>query len=554
MGMPGDYANPAREAADLNDEKLELAYEEGHDADVTSNRSSPPRQRSHNNVDLEKGIGASSLHDESTLGGEEAGPTAAREGEEGEGEEQDPNIVDWDGPDDPENPQNWTTGKKWGNIAILSAVTLITPLGSSFFAPGVPQVMASFHEDSNLLATFVVSVYVLGFAVGPLIIAPMSEMYGRMPIYNVCNLLFVIFTVACAVSSNLGMLIAFRFLAGCAGASPLTIGGGTIADIMPREKRAGAMAVWGMGPLLGPVLGPVAAGFLVEAKGWRWVFWILAIFGGFFSLLLAIFGRETYPTTLLERKAARLRKETSNPHLRSKLALNKTPTELFKLSIVRPMKLLFGSPIVLLMSIYISINYGILYLLFTTITYVFEGQYHFSTSIVGLSYLGTGIGMIGGMVALGILSDKIIKRHQATGKVKPEHRLPLILTLPGSIGLPIGLFLYGWSTQNKLHWIAPIIGTSLVGLGNLTGMMTVQTYLVDAFTLHAASAIAANTVLRSMFGALLPLSGLTMYDKLGLGWGNSLLGFIALALVPVLVFFRYYGERIRTNPRWQVNL
>lgn len=138
--------------------------------------------------------------------------------------------------------------------------------------------MRGFGETSNLIAAFVVSVYILGFAIGPLIIAPLSELYGRVPIYNGCNIVFIIFTIACAVSSNVDMLIAFRFFAGCAGAAPITIGGGTIADIMPREKRAGAMAIWSLGPLLGPVVGPICGGYLVEAKGWRWVFWIIAIF------------------------------------------------------------------------------------------------------------------------------------------------------------------------------------------------------------------------------------------------------------------------------------
>lgn len=137
--------------------------------------------------------------------------------------------------------------------------------------------MRSFHETSTILASFVVSVYILGFAIGPLVIAPISELYGRRHVYNVCNLLFIIFSIACAVSTNMDMLIVFRFFAGCAGASPLTIGAGTIADMMPIEKRAGAMAIWAMGPLLGPILGPVCAGYLVQAKGWRWVFWILAI-------------------------------------------------------------------------------------------------------------------------------------------------------------------------------------------------------------------------------------------------------------------------------------
>jgi MFS family permease len=290
----------------------------------------------------------------------------------------------------------------------------------------------------------------------------------------------------------------------------------------------------------------------VEAKGWRWVFWILAIFGGAFALLLFALGRETYHPTLLARKAARLRKETGNENLRSKLDSGLPPREVFIRAIVRPMKMLFLSPMVGLMSIYVAINYGILYLFFTTMTYVFEGTYHFSSGAVGLAYLGMGVGLIAGMAYLGTASDKLIKKEQAKGTAIPEHRLSLTLSLPGALCLPIGVFIYAWTTDKHVHWIAPIIGTAFVGLGNLTGLMTVQTYLVDAFTIHAASAIAANTVLRSIFGAFLPLAGLDMFDKLGLGWGNSLLGFIALALIPVPIFFRYRGERIRTNPKLMV--
>jgi MFS family permease len=285
---------------------------------------------------------------------------------------------------------------------------------------------------------------------------------------------------------------------------------------------------------------------------WRWVFWIITIFGGAFGALLFFVGRETYHPTLLARKTAALRKETGNENLRSKLAQDLPPREIFIRAIVRPMKMLCLSPIVGLMSLYIAVNYGILYLFFTTMTFVFEGQYHFSSGAVGLSYIGVGVGMFFGLAVLGTLSDKYIVKQQAKGPVKPEHRLPLMLTLPGAIALPIGVFVYGWTTYYKVHWIVPIIFTSFIGLGNLTAMMTIQTYLVDAFTIHAASALAANTVLRSVFGGVLPLAGLSMYDALGLGWGNSLLGFISLAFIPVPIFFRYYGERIRTNPKLQV--
>ncbi|KAH7132479.1 major facilitator superfamily domain-containing protein [Dendryphion nanum] len=546
MATPATYSNPASETKDLNNEKLQTAYQQGHDADTPSNT-----ELNASSVDIEKGVQShvGSTHtDERTLSDEAQPRTSTAPVTE----PIDPNIVDWDGPDDPQNPQNWTEGRKWGLIAVLAAVTLVTPLGSSFFAPGVPQVMRAFGTTSNVLASFVVSIYILGFAIGPLIIAPMSELYGRIWIFHVCNVLFVIFNIACAASTSMGMLIAFRFLAGCSGSAPLTIGGGVIADIFPVEKRAGAMAIWGMGPLLGPVVGPVAGGFLVQAKGWRWVFWVLTICAGFFAFLLFALGRETYAPTLLAQKTARLRKETGNNELRSKLTLNIPAKEIFLRAIVRPMKMLLFSPIVFLMSLYVAVNYGVLYLLFTTITFVFEGQYNFSSGLVGLAFIGMGVGMIVGMAVLGITSDKIIKKEQARGAVKPEHRLPLILTLPGGIMLPIGIFIYGWTTEKMVHWIVPIIGTALIGIGNLTAMMTIQTYLVDAFTIHAASAIAANTILRSIFGAFIPLSGLSMYDKLGLGWGNSLLGFIGLALIPVPIIFKIYGERIRTSPRFQV--
>jgi len=139
------------------------------------------------------------------------------------------------------------------------------------FAPGVPQVMKDFHSDSATLATFVVSIYILGFTFGPLLVAPASEMYGRMPVYHAGNFFFLIFTVCAALSKNMGMLIGFRFLQGLAGSTPITIGGGTIADCMPVEKRGKAIAIWSMGPLLGPVVGPVAGGYLSQAAGWRWV-------------------------------------------------------------------------------------------------------------------------------------------------------------------------------------------------------------------------------------------------------------------------------------------
>ena len=136
------------------------------------------------------------------------------------------------------------------------------------FAPGIPQVITEFHSTSNILATFVASVFILGFEFGPLLLAPLSEIYGRISIYNTCNILFLIFIITSAVAPNIGILITFRFLAAVAGVGTITCGSGTIADIMPVDKRGTAMSLNSLGPLLGPVIGPIVGGFLIETKGW----------------------------------------------------------------------------------------------------------------------------------------------------------------------------------------------------------------------------------------------------------------------------------------------
>jgi multidrug resistance protein len=236
------------------------------------------------NLDVEKGENqAPSLFDGATITPDPAGQTDTEDANvkteklaEVE-EETDPNVVSWDGPDDPQNPKNWTDKKKWTNVAVLSVLTVVTPLGSSMFAPGIPKIMAEFHSKDSTTATFILSIYILGFAFGPLVIAPLSEIYGRWVLYNIGNILFTVFTVATALSNSIGMIMAFRFLMGLAGAVPLTIGSGSIADIMPVEKRGRAMSVWALGPMLGPCIGPVAGGFLTEAAGWRWVFWLIVI-------------------------------------------------------------------------------------------------------------------------------------------------------------------------------------------------------------------------------------------------------------------------------------
>ncbi|KAJ6184802.1 hypothetical protein N7519_006103 [Penicillium mononematosum] len=495
--------------------------------------------------------GSTSASNREKLGTDlEVGPVDLGDGAKEE-KVKDPNIVDWDGPDDPENPLNWTSKRKITATCSIALITFLTPLGSSMFAPGVGQLVKDFNVTSTELSSFVVSVYLLGYCFGPLIIAPLSELYGRQYVYHVCNVLYVIWTIACAFAPEIGSLVVFRFFAGFAGSCPLTIGAGSIADMFVQEQRGGAMAAWALGPLIGPVVGPVAGAYLAQAKGWRWSFYVLAMAAGAITISSILSIRESYAPTLLARKTKKLQKETGNMNLRSALDTGRTPKELFLYSIVRPTKMLFRSPIVFLLSLYVGVIYGYLYLLFTTITSVFQQQYNFSQGAVGLTYLGLGVGSLIGLFLIGATSDRLLNYLAAkNGEKKPEYRLPPMV--PGAIFVPISLFMYGWTAYYQTHWIVPIIGTSFLGTGMMITFMCVSTYLVDAFTDYAASVMAANTVFRSLAGALLPLAGPKMYAVLGLGWGNSLLGFIALAFCALPVVFWIYGERIRTSPKFQV--
>ncbi|KAI1124073.1 cycloheximide resistance protein [Nemania abortiva] len=547
-----------------NDEHLQLerkmtqAVEEGHDADIPSSAGyvldrEGELKRLQSIEGQRRRSGVTTDHaDRDIEKGDEAGQETASDDDE-----TDPNVVWWDGEDDPENPYNWSTTRKVLNTGCVSFQTFISPLASSIFAPGVPLVLQEFHSTSPQIATFVVSVYLIGFAAGPVLLAPLSEIYGRNPVYHACNVGFVAFSVACALAPSLNSLIAFRFLAGLFGVAPITNGGGTVADIIPQEHRGTVLAIYSLGPLLGPIIGPIAGGFLSNAKGWRWNFWLLAIISGFITIVMLFVMKESYAPVLLQRKTERLRKETGNHLLRSKLDIGLSPSDFFKRSAIRPVKMFIYSPIVSIMALYTALTYGYLYVQFTTMTEVFQNQYGFSTALVGLSFIGLGVGSFIGVLIYSGTSDKYIGRKAAeadklaeeTGTekkgMKPEYRLPLLPL--GAICIPIGLFIYGWTAEKKVHWIVPIIGTAFTGIGNILVFFSIQTYLVDAFTIYAASALASNTIIRSIAGAVLPLAGLSLYNRLGYGWGNSLLAFIAILFLPVSFAILKYGELLRTR-------
>lgn len=265
--------------------------------------------------------------------------------------------------------------------------------------------------------------------------------------------------------------------------------------------------------------------------------------------------KETYGPRILEKCAADRRRATGDSRYHSALHKDQTHPQLLQTALVRPAKMLLRSPIVALLAFYTSIINAYCTILFATIGTVYERSYAFTVGQAGLAYFGLMAGFLIGQITIGAFSDRYVKhmknKHPG-GTMKPEHRLPPLIL--GSLLLPTGFFWYGWAIQAHTHWMVSILGSSLVGIASMFSYLPVQLYLVDTYTVFAASAIASNSVVRSVCAALVPLGAEPLYQRAGYGWGNSILGFIAVGFVPVAILLLLYGERIRTNPKFQPRL
>ncbi|TCD60586.1 hypothetical protein EIP91_009831 [Steccherinum ochraceum] len=437
-------------------------------------------------------------------------------------------IIDWEGSDDPDNPKNWTFKHKWAATTVVSAFTFMSPLASSMCAPASSKMAEEFGVHSVVVTEMMTSTFVLA--------------YG------------------CGFAQNTGEIIAFRFLAGLGGSAPLAVGGGVLGDLWSPEQRGKAMAIYSLAPLLGPVIGPMAGAWVAQKSTWRWIFWSITIAGAAVQALGLVYLQETFAPTLLARKADRIRQAMDQ----EKANVTRVRTiydsderhwqNIMKKALLRPFTLFIREPIIQLLGVYIAFVYGLLYIFLTTIPTIFQDVYHEKLGISGLHYLAFGLGLIlGAQINMRFL-DYIYRRlkDKNGGVGRPEFRLPTML--PGTILMPIGLFIVGWAARPSVHWIVVDIGMALIGVGVILNFQGIQTYVVDAFTLHAASALAAVAFLRSLSGFGFPLFAPSIYNALGFGKGDTILACIAIVIgCPSPILFWKFGERIRRASKHATN-
>ncbi|KAG8685542.1 hypothetical protein FRC08_013054 [Ceratobasidium sp. 394] len=467
-------------------------------------------------------------------------------------EKGDPYLVQWDGPDDPANPKNWSRPYRW-YLTILGGVTVLNATFASSAPSGVEGQLIEKFNLSTIVAILTISLFVVGYCVGPLAWGPLSENYGRRPIYLIGFVVYTCFQIGCALAPNTQSLLVFRFLGGTFAACPLTNAGALIADIWDADTRGKALAIFTLAPFAGPALGPTVAGYMsVAGVSWRWLFWLLTIFAGVCTVILFLTLPETYAPIILKQRAQKLRKTTGDQRYFSAIEReNLHWTKRLENILGRPFIMIIQEPMLLAVTLYMSFIYGCVYLLFAAYPVVFTLGHHMNEGASGLMFLPLFGGGIGGVICYLVVFNPMYEKLMAKYSprpVPPEYRLDMAL-LAGPL-YALSFFWFGWTSYPSISFFAPAFSGALSGFSIILLFLSLFNYIIDAYLMFAASALAISTVVRSMFGAGFPLFATQMYEELNPRIASTVLGAIAILMVPIPFVLKRYGAFIRRKSKY----
>lgn len=446
--------------------------------------------------------------------------------------------------DDPEHPYNWSRPYRWYITLVASAVVVCVAFGSSIVTGGLGLIEEQYNVSLEV-AILTCSIMVCGFAVGPLLWSPLSEIIGRRPVYIISLSLYAIFNIPCALSPNIGGLLVSRFLCGVFSSSGLSLAGGTIADIWSIEERGMAIAYFAAAPYCGPVLGPIVTGWINIGTGrLDLFFWVNLAFAGAMTIMIGLVP-ETYAPVILKRRAARLRKETGNPNIITEQEKTKlTFSEIARTSLIRPITMIMTEPVLDLMCMYIVLIYAMLYAFFFAYPVIFPKLYGYNDGEIGLMFIPILIGAGFALVVTPAIEGKF-KKICSMRAPTPEDRLHAALI--GAPFIPIAFFILGATSYKHIIWVGPASSGIAFGFGMVLCYYSVNNYIIDSYQKYAASALAAKVFLRSGGGAAFPLFTTQMYDRLGLQWASWLLAFIGVAMVFIPYIFFFFGAGLRAR-------
>ncbi|PYH92310.1 MFS general substrate transporter [Aspergillus ellipticus CBS 707.79] len=495
-------------------------------------------------------------------------------------------LVDWEHDHDPINPRNYSRTTRICATLIVSALGFAVGAASSIESGVLPQNAAAFHV-SDVVASLATGTYLLGFAAGSLVSGPLSEILGRNAVYMGSLTLFMIFVMASGLAPNIGAQLAFRFLAGIFGCPPLTCAGGTIADLWNPLEKTLFFPLYAVLSFGGPVLGPVIASYMGEGTlSWRWTNWIILILSGLIFALILLLQPETYGPLLLKWKARHLRHLTGDDRYRSPMDLQKTA--LFSRignACLRQFALTVSEPIILLIALYMTVIYIVLFTFFDGYTYIFTDVHNLSQGLTNIVWVAmyVGISLSGLFVPVVYIWTKreFTEAASATASrsassemvaeadvdananapekptdekpkhvARPENRLWFAML--GAPGIPIGLFWMGWTDYSSISIWSPILASTLFGFGTICVFISSYMYVIDAYDIYAASALGFMTVSRYCAAGGMTVVGIPFYSNMGVHYTLTILGAISALMTPVPYVFYRYGPVIRGWSKYAV--
>ncbi|KAL4893616.1 major facilitator superfamily domain-containing protein [Aspergillus ambiguus] len=459
-------------------------------------------------------------------------------------------IVDWTGPDDPENPFNWPKYKKWMVTIIGFFMTFVSLMNGTIITVAHEAINEQFNvSDAQFPHSYwPVTSWAVGGGIFSLIVLPIMEDFGIRYTFLLTHLILIIFVIPQAVAKNFATLIVTRFFAGgCViilGNSAASI----IGNVWQTEKeRNKPVTLWIFGYLAGSSIGPVVGASIFQSLSWRWISYMQLIWYGIAFIVNVFALAESRDSVILKQRAKKLRAKGKNAYTNWELQ-GGSMRELIIVSVRRPLKMFFTEYVVFFSTLWSAFTVGTLYLFTQSVEQVFTGLYGWDSVQAGYVQaavvIGQAVGCLFSSISERLYFGSAARNKEIPGVPIPESRLYLSIG-GGIIGMGGGMFIYAWTSYPDLPWVAPAVGLFMVGMGSVVVVTGLADYIVDAYSKYAGTVMGTVAMGENTLSAFLPLATMSMYQTLGYQWASTLLGFISLLLVVAPISFLIWGKEIR---------
>lgn len=444
---------------------------------------------------------------------------------------------------DPAHPIHWSWPKKWIIITIYCLLEIFVSLSSTSWV-SVEFLIQDRYSTSTQVTTLGQSMFIVGNAVGPAFLGPLSDISGRKWVYVTSILLYAILMIGVALARNFPMMVVFMFLSGAAGSTALSNVAGTIADLYGDANNAGqAMALFVACANIGPSLGSPVGEWVAENSklGLNWLFWLNVIIGGVFALFLCLVP-ETLPRIVIQRNADRLKDPERAAVVGTKISVMK---EIYFVTSMA-LRIMTTEPIVISLGLYNGFAYGLVFLYLSGVFGVFVTNNGLSYIAADLSYLNFAVGVII-LFAFMPVQTWLYTRDKAKrgGRGRPEARF--LTSLVTVWGFPVSLFWIAFTSDGSVSYWSPICGGTLLAFVDTLLYLSMLSYITDSYPNVAASAVAAFLIPSFLLAAGFAHIGIVMFENLSTQWAFATLAFVSLGLVALTYVIFYFGPRLR---RW----